>query len=298
MKKILITGGTGFIGKPLSEALIAAGYSLYLLTRQKSLPNQTNKTYINNLKEIADLQPEIIINLAGESIAQRWTAKTKKTLYSSRISTTKDLVAYIKTRNIKPQVFITGSAVGYYGTEADTTLDETHSNPHPEVAFSSYLCNEWEEAAKIDLGIRQVFLRIGPVLAKDGGMLAKLLPSFSLGLGGQIGDGNQWLSWIDREDLIKLILFILDREDLTGPINATAPNPVINKNFSKALATALKRPCFMKTPAFILKLIFGQMAEELMLKGQRVVPKKALDHGFKFSCNTIEESLKKSFGDK
>ncbi|MGL5719719.1 MAG: TIGR01777 family oxidoreductase [Alphaproteobacteria bacterium] len=300
LKKILITGGTGFIGQQLCEHLLKEGYMLYILTRNKKLNglvDNPTKFYLNNLSEIQNIDIDIFINLAGETIAQRWTDNAKQSIYSSRVATTRTLVNFMRSKKIKPTLFLSGSAVGYYGAHHEKTFTEENSAPTIRSKFASSLCKAWEDEASraIGLGIRTVLLRIGPVLEKDGGMLAKILPSFHLGLGSQIGDGQQWLSWIDRADLIKLILFIIHQQNIDGPVNATSPNPITNKQFSLALAEALHRPCFLKTPNFVFKLIFGQMAEEIMLNGQKVLPEKALHHGFEFSYPTISQSFSKIF---
>jgi len=299
-KKILITGGTGFIGKHLCDRLIKDGHTLYILTRNQKLNGTGNghgKSYLNNLSEIQNIDMDIIINLAGENIAQRWTEDAKNRIYNSRITTTRDLVNFMKSKQTPPTLFISGSAVGYYGTNYDETFTEENIAETTNSEFASSLCRAWEEEAShaTDLGIRTVFLRIGPVLEKDGGMLARLLPSFRLFLGSQIGDGRQSLSWIDRVDLVELILFIMHQEHIDGPVNATSPNPVTNKEFSLALAEALRRPCLLKTPEFVFKLIFGQMAEEIMINGQKVLPQKALGCGFEFCYPTIQQSLSKIF---
>lgn len=300
LKKILITGGTGFIGQDLCENLLKEGYMLYILTRSEKLNvpgDNQRKVYFNDLSEIQNIDIDIIINLAGKTIAQRWTNNTKQNIYSSRIATTQSLIGFIRSKKIKPTLFLSGSAVGYYGLDNQKTFTEENSASTIRSEFASSLCKAWEDEAShaVALGIRTVLLRIGPVLEKDGGILAKILPSFYLGLGSEIGDGQQWLSWIDRDDLIKLILFIIHQQNIDGPVNATSPNPITNKEFSLALAKSLHRPCFLKTPAFILKLIFGQMAEEIMIHGQKVLPDKAMRHGFEFSYPTIEQSLSKIF---
>ena len=300
VKKILITGGTGFVGQSLCASLLKEGYVLYVLTRRKSLDlkkENREKIYIHNLSEINDIDIDMVINLAGESISQRWTEKAKQRIFNSRIGITRDLVTFMGSKKTKPTLFISGSAVGYYGTDLEKTFHEENRPLNVTSEFASRLCQAWEDEASqaLALGVRTVLLRMGPVLEKGGGMLAKLLPSFYLGLGSQIGDGKQWLSWIDRDDLIALILFIMHHQNMDGPINATSPNPVTHKEFSLALAKALNRPCFLKAPEFIFKLIFGEMAEEIMLKGQKVLPTKAVSHGFNFSYPTLEESFAKIF---
>lgn len=298
LKKILITGGTGFIGKHLCNRLIKEDYTLYILTRNEKLHDTENshaKFYFNNLSQIQNINIDIVINLAGETIAQRWTDNAKHRIYNSRIATTRDIVQFMRSQQSPPTLFISGSAVSYYGVDNDETFTEENGPSTIHSQFASSLCKAWEDEASqaARLGIKTVFLRIGPVFEKDGGMLAKLLLSFRLGLGSQIGDGRQWLSWIDRDDLIELILFIIHQENIDGPINATSPNPVTNKEFSLAFSEALHRPCFLKTPEFVFKLIFDQMAEEIMLNGQKVLPEKATRYGFEFSYPTIQQSLLK-----
>jgi len=312
LNKVLITGGTGFVGKSLCKKLTQLGFDVYVLTRQpkvnKHLAN-TQVKYINNLDEINGIGINTVINLAGSSIAQRWSARAKQEIYNSRITTTRNLVEYLSKQNTKPQVLIGASAVGYYGTPAPFDQlgclakgafdEESVIRNNPE-NFAQNICHRWEEEAvkAEEFGIRVVRLRIGPVLGKDGGMIAKLLPSFKLGLGGYMGGGNQWLSWIDIDDLVDLIIFLIFNNQIRGPVNATAPNPITNKEFSIALAKALSRPCFLKTPAFVLRAIFGEMAEEMIIQGQKVLPKKALSSGFVFSFPTVQQSLEKIFLEK
>lgn len=297
-KKILLTGGTGFIGQHLCNRLLNEGYILYILTRNKKLQGATEqhgKFYLNSLSDMHDVNIDIVINLAGENIAQRWTNTAKEKIYTSRIATTTNLINFLRSTPTKPELLISGSAVGYYGTSNDQTFTEANNASAGDTSFASSLCQAWEAEAlqAASLGIRTVLLRIGPVLAQDGGILAKLLPSFRLGLGSQIGDGRQWLSWIDRDDLINLMIFIINQPKLAGPLNATAPNPSTNKDFSESLAAALHRPCYFKSPACVVQLLFGQMAEEIMLHGQKVLPEQALHHGFEFSYPMLHQSLAK-----
>jgi uncharacterized protein (TIGR01777 family) len=294
-KVFLITGGTGFIGKALCKKLSEEGAEIFVLTR--TLKESSKKIhYINSLSELVNVKIDIVINLAGETIAQRWSEKAKDKILNSRISVTSDIVQYIENAKHKPNLFISGSAIGYYGNDDTIEFNET-TKPKNTESFSHKICKLWEEEAlKAQNHVtRLILLRTAVVLEKNGGMLAKLLPSFHLGLGSIVGDGKQHISWIDREDLIRLILFIIENNEITGAINASAPNPVSNKIFSLSLAKALHRPCFLKTPAFVLRLIFGQMADELMLAGQKILPDKALKNGFKFSYPTIELSLNKIF---
>ncbi len=300
LKTVLVTGGTGFIGTVLCARLVQSGFKVYVLTRSESrvLHSHNNLiVYVNKLEMLGMVEIDVFINLAGEAISQRWTRKAKENIYNSRILTTRYIIDYMKSLKKKPQLFISGSAVGYYGVNSLKVFDEETGFSEDEKGFAQYLCQSWEaEARRAEtLGVRVVLLRIGPVLEKNGGILSKLLPSFYLGLGSQIGSGRQWFSWIDRDDLIDLILFTISNTQIFGPINATAPNPVTNKDFSLALAKVINRPCLIKTPEFVLRLIFGQMAEEIMIQGQKVLPQKALNHGFHFVYPTLEKSLEKIF---
>lgn len=300
LKTVLVTGGTGFIGTVLCARLVQSGFKVYVLTRAEGrVPHSHNNliVYVNKLEMLGKVEIDVIINLAGEAISQRWTRKAKENIYNSRILTTRYIIDYMRSIKKRPQLFISGSAVGYYGVNSLKVFDEETGFSEDKKGFAQYLCQSWEaEARRAEtLGIRVVLLRIGPVLEKNGGILSKLLPSFYLGLGSQIGSGRQWFSWIDRDDLIDLILFTISNTQIFGPINATAPNPVTNKDFSLALAKVINRPYLIKTPEVVLRLIFGQMAEEIMIQGQKVLPQKALNHGFHFVYPTLEKSLEKIF---
>jgi len=294
-KVFLITGGTGFIGKALCSKLAEEGAEIYVLTRKPK--NSTNQIhYIESLSQLKNVKFDVVINLAGETIAQRWSSKAKAKILNSRLSITADIVEYIKTCKHKPSLLISGSAIGYYGNDKTKEFDE-NTKLSSNNCFAHRVCRLWEEEAlKAQEFIpRVVLLRTSVVLEKDGGMLGKLLLSFRLGLGSIVGDGAQTISWIDREDLIRLIFFIIKNKKISGPINACAPNPVNNKVFSLQLAKSLHRPCFLKIPAFVFRLIFGQMADELMLAGQKVLPRKALRNGFNFLYPTIDKSFNKIF---
>lgn len=294
-KSFLITGGTGFVGKELCFNLAEKGAKLFILSRN-SHQSTNNIRYVKSFSEISKEKIDVVINLAGETIAQRWTKKTKERILNSRISVTSDLIEYIKNSEHKPSLLISGSAIGFYGNHHIGEFTED-TKPSASMGFAHKVCKSWEdEALKAKKYVeRVVLLRTAVVLEKNGGMLAKLLPSFRLGLGSIISNGKQPLSWIDREDLIRLLVFIIENKDINGPINACAPIPSTNETFSRALAKALNRPCFLKVPSFVFRLIFGQMADEIMLSGQKVLPKKALENGFTFLYPTVEESLNKIF---
>ena len=292
-KKILLTGGTGFIGRPLSETLLEKGAKVFVLTHTARA--QSPKIIsLASLHQAAEHPFDIIINLAGESIAQRWTKGAKDRIWRSRIDTTRALVQMITHSAHKPEVFISASAVGYYGTDPFLQFQEGSPTASPD-SFAHTLCKAWEEEAlrAQDLGVRTVLLRLSPVLGRGGGMLEKLWLPFRMGLGGHLGDGQQPLSWIDREDVLRLILHIIDNKTLTGPVNASSPEAISNDTFSKTLAACMGRPCVCHVPSVVLKAVYGQMAEELMLQGQNVFPKKALESGFVFSYGSLEASLKK-----
>lgn len=309
-QRYLITGGSGFIGTALIKELLIENHDVTVLTRSEVKTAQyfesiianeredyQSKTKVTTINSLDNLNPEksfdIVINLAGQGIAdKRWSDAVKQQLIDSRINTTKALHGYLKDVLVKPDVFISGSALGYYGlTESDEEINEDGTTDN---SFSSRLCQQWEaEAKKIEaLGIRTCYLRTGIVLGKNGGALAKMLPPFKMGLGGPIGDGKQWMSWIHMDDIIGMIRLAIDNESVKGAINGTAPNPVTNKQFSKTLGKVLKRPAIFPMPAFVVKLLFGQMGEELLLAGQRVVPNKITQAGYEFVYPKLEDALR------
>ncbi len=309
-QRYLITGGSGFIGTALVKSLLLDDQQVTVLSRDMVKTarhfSQIMGKHPNKVSVISDLDrlnPEInfdvVINLAGQGIAdKRWTDKIKQELIDSRINTTRALCDYLKESLLKPDVFISASALGYYGlgknTDSDSpdaTLDESAK---PDQSFSSQLCQAWENEAKCieKLGIRSCYLRTGIVLGKDGGALGKMLPAFKWGLGGPMGHGKQWMSWIHRDDLIGIIYFLVENEKISGAVNGTAPNPVSNKEFSRVLGKVLKRPAFLPMPAFLLKIMLGEMAEELLLSGRRVIPKKVQQAGYTFKYTELEKALR------
>jgi len=307
-QRYLVTGGSGFIGTELIKQLLLENHEVTVLTRDEvktanhfaslmKTEKQKNYSKVKTINSLDLLKPEIsfdvVINLAGQGIAdKRWTSDVKQQLIDSRINTIKAIFDYVKEALVKPDVFISGSALGYYGLhEDDSKIDESGAT---DDSFSSKICQLWEaEAQKIEaLGIRTCYLRTGIVLGKNGGALGKMLPPFQFGLGGPIGNGKQWMSWIHIEDIVGIIRYAIDNAQIKGPINGTAPEPVTNKIFSTTLGKVLRRPAMLPMPAFVMKLMFGQMAEELLLSGQRVVPDKMSTAGYSFKFKNLESALR------
>lgn len=298
-KKIFITGGTGFIGCALTTELIKHGAEIYILTRDTTKKNKSNVNYIFSITDIVHIQPDIIINLAGEPISKRWTHKTKNNILLSRLQITTQIADYIESAQKKPKVFISGSAIGYYGTDPSCEFfEETIQNIRSN-SFAAEVCLAWENAARATSeNVRLVLLRTGVVLEKNGGMLSKLIPIFRLGLGGAFGSGKQYISWIELDDLIRVILFCIQNENISGPVNATAPQPVTNLQFAKELALALHRSAIFRVPALLISIMSGQMGEELILNGQYVLPKKLMQYNFTFNYPTLNSAFYKIFNSK
>lgn len=299
-RMILVTGGTGFVGSRLVEALCAAGHDLIVLTRNPAkarLPAAARA--IGSLAAIGnDARIDAIVHLAGESVAGGiWTARRKREIIESRTRITAELRALCKRLSRRPKVLIAASAIGFYGDTGEALVDEREGQG-PGFAGESCAATEAAADALAALGVRVVNLRIGLVLARQGGLLARLLLPFEWGMGGPIGGGRQYFSWIHRDDLVRLIGLAIARPDLAGPINAVAPAPVRQREFAKALGQALGRPAFVPLPAFVLRLLPGGMGEELFLSGQRVVPAAAWATGFRFRHPEIGPALEQICGTK
>jgi uncharacterized protein len=288
--KIIVAGGTGFIGEPLVRRLVARGNDVAVLTRSPAKVRSGRAVPWSGVaSEVSGA--EVVINLAGENVgAGRWTAERKRRILNSRVGSTRELVEAMRSNPGQGRTFISASAVGYYGPRGDELLDE--SAP-PGEGFLADVVRQWEEAARGAEKIARVaLLRFGVVLAGEGGALQKMMLPFQLGVGGPIGSGRQWMSWVDREDVLRAIEWAIDRPEVHGVYNITAPNPVINRDFARALGRALRRPAVLPTPAFALRLIFGQMADEVLLSGQRVAPARATIEGFAFEYPTIDAALR------
>ena len=298
--KILITGGTGFIGTPLGLELRNSKHTVVVTTRRQINSPPFNKGGMGGV--ITWNPPDLIssdviskfdavINLAGEPIAPgRWTKGRKELILTSRISTTRALVDSIKNAKKKPKALISASAIGYYGAHGDEHLTEDTA---PANDFLADVCKQWEAEAfrAKEFGVRVVVVRIGGVLESDGGALPQMMVPFKFFVGGPLGSGKQWFSWIHRDDVVGIIKYALDNDNFSGPVNATAPNPVTNTEFSAALGKALKRPSWFAVPGFIVKLTFGELGS-VLLTGQRVFPEKALKAGYQFKYTAVQDALK------
>jgi uncharacterized protein (TIGR01777 family) len=293
--RILVSGMSGPIGAALLPALRAEGWSVVRLVRGTSAFGSSDNAQIA-WDPAGAIAPEAVsgfdavIHLAGESIFGRWTAVKKRKIRDSRVAGTLNLASALARAEKKPDVFVCGSAIGYYGNRGDELLREESS---PGAGFLAEVCREWEEAAAPALlaGIRTAHLRTGIVLSPKGGALGAMLVPFKLGLGGRTGDGRQWMSWIDVGDMVGGIQHILKNEVLRGPVNMVAPEPVTNAEFAKTLASVLGRPAIFPMPAFVAKLAFGEMGEELLLGSQKVEPGKLVAGGYLFRCRELRASL-------
>lgn len=297
---VLITGGTGFIGRRLVAALAAAGHDPIVLTRDpKSAALPAPARLVARLDDIpSHCRIDAIVNLAGEPISDApWTRRKRQRILRSRLVLTRDLRQLIARLDRKPDVFVSGSAIGIYGLRDATPLTEADGGTP---CFSQRLCAAWEAAAKEvePLGVRLVALRTGLVLAAEGGMLARMLTPFEFGLGGRFGHGQQVMSWIHRDDIVRLMVHAIATPSIAGPLNATAPTPVTNAEFTAALGRALRRPAILPVPSAPLRTMLGDFAHELLLSGQNVLPRAALDSGFAFAYPTIAEALDTIVGNR
>jgi uncharacterized protein (TIGR01777 family) len=289
--QVLVTGGSGFVGQALCPALMAAGMQVTVLTRNAEhvAGKLTGVRLIERLDDMA--RADAVVNLAGASLAgQRWTHRYKQTLRESRLRTTEALLAWMQKMPLRPHVLVSGSAIGYYGPHGDEPLVEESA---PGDDFAAQLCRDWEAAAlpAAELGVRVCLLRTGIVLGADGGALEQMLLPYRLGLGGPINGGAQWMSWIHRRDLVRMIQWLLQDAASDGPCNGTAPEPVRQRDFAKLLAQAVHRPAVIPTPALALKLAVGEMAD-MLVQGQKVLPAHAQQRGFRFEYPRLEEALR------
>jgi uncharacterized protein len=295
MSRVLVSGSSGLVGSALIASLKSAGARIARLARPSTVRGTSDEERIS-WNPSQPISPDAVsgfdavIHLAGESIVGRWSAGKKVRLRESRIPTTAHLARALAQAKAKPQVFLSASAIGYYGNRGDELLSE---QSNPGTGFTADLAREWEQASfpAASAGIRTVQMRTGLVLATAGGALAKMLPVFKLGLGGKLGDGLQWMSWIDLQDVIGAIQHILRSDLLHGPVNLVAPKAVTNEEFTKTLGSVLSRPAIFPVPAFAARLAFGEMADELLLASQRVEPTKLISSGYPFRFPTLRQSL-------
>jgi uncharacterized protein (TIGR01777 family) len=296
---ILITGGTGLIGRRLCKTLLAQGYEVTVFSRNPASVAAKCGAAVHAMAALAEWKPDrvfdALINLAGEPIVdERWTERRKQVLRDSRIALTEELVRRIAAAEQKPTVLLSSSAIGYYGGRGDEELGETSG---AGADFPAQMCVDWEAAAMAAemYSVRVSMLRSGLILGKDGGLLARMAPPFRMGMGTRLSDGRQWMSWIHIEDYVAMVLRLLTDEQMRGAYNMTAPAPVTNKEFTATLAAVLHRPAPFVAPASLLKLSMGESAS-LLLEGQRVLPKRMLAAGQSFRFGKLEDALKDLFG--
>jgi len=286
---ILLTGGSGFIGQALNTYFLQQGHAVFFLRRGSSTPPywEPNREIIN----LGGHHFDVVIHLAGENIVTgRWTEKKKAEILTSRVQGTKCISEFFSQEANRPELLICSSAVGIYGNCGAETLIETTPPGH---GFLAQVCTQWEAALTplVSAGVRVVSMRLGMVLDSGGGALAKMLLPFRMGLGGVVGDGDQYMSWMTLIDVVHAIDYIISGKSLAGPINFSSPQPVINRQFTKILGRHLHRPTFIPLPAGVTKIVFGEMAEALLLSSTRVLPSKLIKAGYQFRHPTLESAL-------
>jgi len=293
---VAIAGASGFLGSAFAQYLTSRGNAVRRIGRRSS----RGVDFHWNL-EAGQLDPaaldgaHVVVNFTGENIAQRWTREHKQAILTSRVRSTEVLAKTMAAVRSPPRVFLSTSAIGIYGSRGDEVLDESST---PGRGFLADVVRQWEEAAvpARDAGVRLVHPRLGLVMHPAGGVLAKLMPIFNVGGGGRIGSGTQWMSWIAMHDALRALDFLMSTEAMRGPVNISAPNAVTNAEFSHTLGDVLHRPAIATVPEFAVKLMFGEMGEETLLSGQRVVPKSLLDGGFAFDYPALDAALRHELG--
>jgi hypothetical protein len=296
MARILVSGVSGPIGTALIPSLKSSGARISRLTRKSATYSAPGEQFIpwdpaESIAPDAVSGFDAVIHLAGESIVGRWTEAKKKEIRNSRVNGTTNLALALARAKDKPRVFICGSAIGYYGDRGNEVLNEASASGN---GFLSEVCVEWERAASAaaDAGIRTICMRSGVVLSPKGGALGKMLTPFKMGVGGRIGSGRQWMSWIDVQDVVGAIHHMLRTDLLQGPVNMVAPKPVTNAEFTRMLASVLSRPAIFPVPGFVVKLAFGEMGETALLGSQRVEPMQLVSSGYPFRFSDLGSSLR------
>lgn len=304
MRTILIVGGSGFVGRTLAAECVREGWQTVVASRDPVAAVKTVPTgvMVLPLASATDIHralgefPDAVVNLAGENLQSgRWTEERKRAILASRVETTRQLIASMNGWQRRPRVLVNASAIGFYGTDA--TRVWTESDPVGRLDFLAEVVKRWEvEAIRAEeIGVRVVLARFGVILGRGGGALAKLALPYRLGIGGTVGSGEQWVSWVHLLDVVRMVLWSIDEEGIEGPLNVTAPHPVTMRALGQAIARATGRPHWMPVPAVALRLAFGEMAS-LMLEGQRVVPQKAMDQGYAFYEADIDAALRDLLG--
>lgn len=297
--QVLISGGTGFIGSALIPVLQASGHQVVVLTRRHvSAPADEGLRYIQSLAPLHGEPVDAVINLAGASMAgRRWNSRYKRQLATSRLNTTSALIAFMRQRQTPPAVFLSASAVGYYGDHPESSflVEDAHSVP----GFSSDLCRAWEQKAAQaeELGVRTCYTRFGVVLGADGGALGDMARPFRFGMANWLGRGDQWLSWVHISDAVAAIVYLLDQPCLNGPFNVCSPVPVTSKGFCRAMRSQFRTLPPVPVPGPVLRLVLGEVADELLLAGQRAVPAALQEAGFDFRYRELEAALAAIYGD-
>ncbi len=288
--KILVTGSSGLIGTALVSALKASGYEVVCLVRSATGKGQIGWDPARTLAPESVSGFDTVVHLAGESIVGRWTEAKKRRILESRVQGTSHLAEALAAAAQRPRLLISASAIGYYGDRGEETLREDSTSGE---GFLPEVCREWERAAEpaARAGIRTVQMRFGLVLSSSGGALQKMLLPFRMGVGGNMGNGRQWWSWVDINDLVGAVLHVIKTEALRGPVNVAGPTPVRNAEFTKTLASVLSRPAIFPMPAFVARLVFGQMGDELLLASQRVAPAKLMASGYVFQKADLRLAL-------
>lgn len=297
--KILITGASGLLGTALQKSFREKGHEMLLASRREAKDDGEVRWNMDTGFADEDLPRlegfDVFVHLAGESIGGglRWTEEKKKAIRDSRVFGTRTIIEAFARIEKKPRVFISGSAIGFYGDRGDDEM--TEASPAGDT-FLAEVCKEWEAESRRaeDMGIRTVLPRTGIVLSKDGGALATMLTPFKFGVGGVIGSGKQWMSWISLDDVVGIFNFLLENKSMRGAVNVVAPNPVTNEEFTKTLGSVLYRPTILPLPEFAVNLVFGEMGDALLLDSTRVVPKRLIEAGYDFKFTRLKPALEKA----